>query len=358
MVSPTSRDSAVVSPIILRERESVRLVFKPMVVRNVREPEAALDGTFCYQRKRRADSWEDAEAISLSSLRAGEGMKLAISSSELLRLFRGLSSLYETAQHDGVPTGTRKYVQANPGSVMGDVARLVADGRAGDLLKTFLRWADSSQDALADLLGAVESDILINFDAAIAVTRLRNFLKDAEASLGNDDEDYWQTLLRREPWVISQLYAAPMVIIRDQAYVGGKTIDNRGGTVVDYMYRNALTQNSLIVEIKTPTTPLLTQKEYRNGVHGPSRELGGATQQLLHARQTLQEQYISLTGGGRTGFNVFGTRALLVVGTLPEEPVRIRSFEVYRNAQRGIEIVTFDEMIAKGRVLIDALSQA
>jgi len=57
------------------------------------------------------------------------------------------------------------------------------------------------------------------------------------------------------------------------------------------------------------------------------------------------------------GFNIFGTRALLVLGTMPQEADRIRSFEIYRNAQRGIEIVTFDELIAKAQLLLDILSK-
>jgi Domain of unknown function (DUF4263) len=147
-----------------------------------------------------------------------------------------------------------------------------------------------------------------------------------------------------------------MVIVRGQAYVGGKSIDNKGGTIVDYMYTNALTRNSLLVEIKTPTTDLLTTAEYRNGIYGPSSELSGGTQQTLHARRTFQEDYLTLTKGNSSDFNVFATRALLIIGRLPNAPVKVRSFEIYRSAQRDIEIVTFDELITKAGILIEALA--
>ncbi len=357
MVTSTSRQSAVVTPIVLRQTELVRLVFKPQLVNNQRQPAASVDGTFCYQRKRRSEKWEEAEAIQLSSLRAGEGVKLDLKAGEILKLFNGLQVLYDTVERDGVPTGKHQYIQADTGSVLADVVRLLRDGRSSELLQTFLAWARESRASLAEQFKGLNDEALVNFDAAIGVAKLSRFLDEATSNLSNGDESYWQNLLKKEPWVISQLYASPMIIVREQAYVGGKSIDNRGGTIVDYMYRNSLSENSLIVELKTPAAPLLTDRTYRNRIHGPSSDLSAATQQVLHARQTLQEQYLSLTTGGHTGFNIFGTRALLVIGTMPTEQEEIRSFEIYRNAQRGVEIVTFDELLAKGRLILDALSR-
>ncbi len=186
---------------------------------------------------------------------------------------------------------------------------------------------------------------------------MQQFVTEAKANLGSGDEALWQRLLTENAWALSQVYAHPLVIIREQAYVGGKGIDNRGGTVVDYLFRNALTYNALLIEIKTPQTRLLTRDEYRNGVYGPSQELGGATQQLLHATQTLREDFSSLTRGRSDDFNVFSPRSLLVIGMLPDavDTVRRRSFEIYRNNLRGIEIVTFDELLEKAASLLKLL---
>ncbi|MFK4234417.1 Shedu immune nuclease family protein [Pseudomonas guariconensis] len=38
---------------------------------------------------------------------------------------------------------------------------------------------------------------------------------------------------------------------------------------------------------------------------------------------------------------------LVVAGTLPTEPIQLRSFEVFRNACKDVDIVTFDELLAK-----------
>lgn len=356
-VTSTSRHSATVSPLVLRETDSVRLVFKPVLVDNTNLPEASIDGAFCYQRKRRADRWEDVEAIPLSTLRAGEGVKIDLRSSEILKLYRGLQTLYDTVARDGVPTGVHTYIQADRGTVLADVASMLTEGGTAELLQAFMRWARENRVSIADQMRSVDNETLVNFDAAIGVARLSRFIEEATASLSNEDEAYWQALLRRQSWAISQLYASPMIIVREQAYVGGKSINNRGGSIVDYMFRNSLTENSLIVELKTPAVDLMKPNVYRNGIHSPSSELSAATQQLLHARQQLQESYLGLTNNSdHPGFNIFGTRALLVIGTMPTDRSQVRSFEIYRNAQRGIEIVTFDELLSKGQFLLQALS--
>lgn len=355
-MTSTSKRSAEVSPLVLRQTDSVRLVFKPVLVENNRQPEASVDGAFCYQRKKRADAWEDVEAISLSKLRAGEGVKVDLKSLEILKLFRGLQTLYDTVARDGVPTGIHSYIQADRGSVLADVASMLSEGGTAELLQAFVRWTKDSKVSIADQMKSVDDDTLVNFDAAIGVTRLSRFIDQATTNLGNDDEQFWQALLGQHSWAISQLYASPMIIVREQAYVGGKSIDNRGGSIVDYMFKNSLSENSLIVELKVPTVKLMASNVYRNGIHSPSRELSGANQQVLHARQHLQEQFLTLTSGTpHPGFNIFATKALLVIGRMPTDPAQVRSFEIYRNAQRGIEIVTFDEIIEKCKLLLQAL---
>jgi hypothetical protein len=59
-----------------------------------------------------------------------------------------------------------------------------------------------------------------------------------------------------------------------------------------------LTAKAGLVEINAPTAPVLARNEYRAGVFGPSSDLSGATQQLLHDRDSLEQEYMSLALGG------------------------------------------------------------
>ena len=72
----------------------------------------------------------------------------------------------------------------------------------------------------------------------------------------------------------------PCALYEAQAYVGGKTIDNHNGSALDFLYQNKLTNNVVLVEIKTPVTKLLG-RQYRARSYSMSDELSGGIAQVL-----------------------------------------------------------------------------
>ncbi|MEJ7639478.1 MAG: Shedu anti-phage system protein SduA domain-containing protein [Singulisphaera sp.] len=112
----------------------------------------------------------------------------------------------------------------------------------------------------------------------------------------NDSEAFWQELLLSRPFALSQLFAAPVVIHGEQFLVGGVRAGGQHGKIVDYLLRNKLTDAAVIVELKTPTDPLLYKKEYRQDVFPPSRELSGAVMQVLEQRAQFMKQMQILQG--------------------------------------------------------------
>jgi hypothetical protein len=339
------------------------MVFKPTLVDNAQETAAAVRGTFVYQRKRRGDDWEDIEAVNLSSLKAGEGVRLSLVSSEVLALHKHLQELYQLAAAKGVPQGVRDWVALPRNDITASLQSLLCDSEGGEerkrVLGVFVDWL-GGQDviALREQLASPSLDSLLNFDAAIGAARLHQFIDQARANLHNADESFWQGLLEHHSWALSEIYAYPLVIIRGRAYVGGKTVANQRGSVADFLYRNHLTKNTLVVEIKAPTTDLLEAKEYRNGVYAPSRELAGAAQQLTQNRATFLDEYRSLAAADfTTEFSVYAPSALLVCGRLPSasDPVRMRNLERFRRGLRDVDVVTFDELIDKADLLVRLL---
>lgn len=113
-VKSTSRVSAECSDIILRETSTTRLVFRPLLIDNPNDADAGVKGAFLFQRKKASAEWEDFETIPMSSLKGGEGYKLEVKSSELLKLFSELSSLYQLHDETGVPQGQTKFIRATP----------------------------------------------------------------------------------------------------------------------------------------------------------------------------------------------------------------------------------------------------
>src|ERR1051326_8043333 len=112
-VHSTSSKSAEVSDMVLRETETTRLIFRPMLVENPYNSRAAVNGVFIFQRKGVKQTWTNTTTIPLSKLKKDEGYKLEISSSEVLKLFEGLADLYELHTQVGVPRGNTEYVRVN-----------------------------------------------------------------------------------------------------------------------------------------------------------------------------------------------------------------------------------------------------
>jgi hypothetical protein len=354
----TSRQSADATPVVLRLGERIRLVFKPTLVRNARDAAAAVHGAFVYQRKAPAGEWEDVEAINLASLRSGDGVRLELSSVEVLRLWQQLGGLYQLVEREGVPMGVQEWTSMPRTQVLDAIRGLLSadESPAEQLqaLEVFVRWL---QEQDAERLARVLEGDLLHFDATISAAKLRRFLDEAQAQLANSVEEYWQRLLESNSWALSQIVAQPIVIVRSKVYVGGKDISNTGGSIADFLYRQKLTSNATLVEMKPPTTPLLAGHEYRPGVYGPSADLSGAVQQLLHDRHALEEEYLILARG-EDEFRTFSTRALLLIGRSPatSDVPRCRSLELYRGSQRDIEILTFDDLLEKVRMLLALLS--
>ena len=92
---------------ILRESDTRRLVFKPMLVD---QPEAPVRGCFVWQRKKKADHWEDITGESLTALRSGEGYSLELRSGEVAALIEGLEARKELYAEFGIAPGQHDYL--------------------------------------------------------------------------------------------------------------------------------------------------------------------------------------------------------------------------------------------------------
>ena len=363
VVNPTSRDSAQVDDIVVREGPLTRLVFRPIVVNNPHDPAASVRGTFIYQKKRKADEWESVPAERLSALKAGEGYRLEIGATELRPFLITVNDLYKLVRAEGVPRAPGSYVRLEP-----DLARLLAlneselreflsahEDNALATLQRVLRWVTEGTSLAAFVAGNEAS--LSAVSALIGVARLRQAADVWETNAANGDEEFWQQTLSANAFVLSQVFAYPIVVVKEKAYVGGKLVDNRHGNLADYLARANTTGNAAIVELKTPTTPLLG-RQYRDDVFPASWELSGALAQTLHYRDSLMANIHALrhTEGG--ALLVTEPRCLVVIGNtnqLATEAQRA-SFERLRERTQGVVIITFDELFGKVRALADLLA--
>jgi len=186
---------------------------------------------------------------------------------------------------------------------------------------------------------------------------MKRALKQWVDNRRNDDEEFWQGTLTQSAFVIEQIFHVPIVIIKSKAYVGGKSVLNTGGKVVDFLVKNRVTNAVALVEIKTPMTPLLGS-EYRDGIYNPSTELNGAVMQVLSYMDSLTEERRKLLQNDAVQASCFDPACLVILGHARRELVdenRKRSFELYRRQLSDVTILTFDELYVRTRRLVELL---
>ena len=363
VISSTSPATADVSPVCLRggADSSMRLVFRPKLVDNKTNEEAAVHGVFTYQKRRTSEPWEDVQSIRLSELKAGEGVRLELHASELLQLYKALGALYDQYAADGIRSGDRRYVLVDAQSEARDLLDAATVASSPESVRAVIEWLNAQDPDLVARYFRDRGDTVAKLDSALGVARLENFIERANLLLNRSSEGDWQDLLKEESWALGQLYAEPVVIVKHQAYVGGKDVGNTGGNAADFLYRNALSDNCLLVEIKRSDTPLVVQEgdnTNRNRILNISRDLVGAAQQLLQYRYTLTQQYLALTAGEEPPrYRTFNPQMLLIVGSFRTltSVDECKSFDLYRSEHRNLRIVCFDELVEKANSLVALL---
>jgi hypothetical protein len=162
-------------------------------------------------------------------------------------------------------------------------------------------------------------------------------------------EKRWQEFFKKYNWIFSQLFSFPVLIFEDEAYVGGKSIQNRGGKFADFIYKNKLTNNIVFIEIKTHKTKILDSRSYRGeDVFPMSNDLSGALNQVLDQRENMQHEFYALKQKTKGTFESYNPRCLIIIGSIISmTDDQKKSFELIRSNSKDVDIITFDEALEK-----------
>lgn len=366
-VSPTSRNSALSDEIILRETMTTRLVFRPLIINNINNPEASIKGTFIFQRKNSKDQWEDYRKLPLSKLKATEWVKLEIKSDELLTLTKSINELYNLHTQEGIPKQKAQFIKVESpinALIQADKKELlhILEIEKEGGLQVFLRLLDwfakvENHEQAINRLESLAPDGLQKLNTLIGIGSLKTALAVWNENKGNSNEEFWQKTLSKFSFVLSQIFSFPVIVLKDKAYVGGKNIDNARGNLVDFLMANKLTRNAALIEIKTPKTPIVG-KQYRGDIHSIENEVVGAVMQVTNYRDSLLKQFNTLAAGTNGDFDAFDPQCLVIVGSMENEKMsqlQKKSFELFRNGLKDVRVITYDELFTKVQILIDLL---
>ena len=369
----TTKDTAELDPQSIREKKTTRLVFKARLVNNKRNALRPVLGDLVWQKRGMAEKdepWQDETHHPLTGMTAGSGVQLHLSSEELYHLTEVVRGLYGWFYNNEkrLPSGeveidlTRSAKIAKDVDIGANLDALLSKVPDEDVGKLFRRLAagPGSANVVRSLASLPPAD-LADVGTLAGVGMLRRLLDVWRGNESNDNEGFWQRTLQNHAFILSQLFAAPVVMVGGQASVGGKSVLNSGGKVTDFLMKNALGGHVVLVEIKTPATGLMRSKEYRGGVFAPTEDLAGSVVQVLAQREKLLQSFAVLRNETEdsTGerLRVASPQCVVIVGhrrrlgTAAESD----SFEWYRRGLRDVRVVTFDELFQRLQDLLDLL---
>ena len=366
-VSDSGPQHARFDPVVLREGQTTRLVFRPTVVRNQQDHWQPVRGELVWQRRsKHQDEWDDDSSLKLSTMTAGSGIKLELSTSELHSLTMAVRGLYGYFWTQGLPTSGQEIdlehyaLQARTLSETGSVIDKIIQEHGTEGLASILEWAAKVENAenVVQHLSRLDVSSLGQISSVAGMSALTKALDVWNDNKDNGDEEFWQQTFEKHAFVLSQAFSVPVVVLQGKAYVGGKSIDNVGGNVVDFLLQNVISGHSLIVEIKTPVTPLLMATPYRPpNVYAVNKEISGGIVQAATAKDSFQKEFATLTRDSGKDIRAADPPCLLIAGNLAQLDTaeKQQSFELFRRGQRLVEIITFDELYRKIEVLLNLL---
>ncbi len=167
-------------------------------------------------------------------------------------------------------------------------------------------------------------------------------------SAKNDNEKDWQKFFEKHGWILAGLFPFQVILRDREAYVGGKTIENKEGRVVDFLFQNGFKDNYALLEIKTHNKKLLESTPYREpDTYAAHKDLSGAISQCLDQKNTF------LTQMGQA-YKILDPKIILVTGLKNSlNSSQAGCFELIRGNQKNVDIVTFDELLEKIKGLKD-----
>lgn len=242
-------------------------------------------------------------------------------------------------------------------------------------------WIARHPDALRELVAneATSRDV-------VAVAYRRNQLAKFERLLHEDayfdkvtadhfngrKEATWQAFFERNRWIFGyglfHLSADGFSNEKLEQVVAGSTVATPGKRIDGLLRTRGRISAACLVEIKHHRTPLLAKGSYRAGTWQPSQELTGAVSQILMSVDGMERQFQRLLvmkddDGNPTGEEavVARPRSVIVCGCLSEfvkefgvNEDQFRSFEIYRRHLFSPDILTFDELYERARLIVES----
>lgn len=235
------------------------------------------------------------------------------------------------------------------------------------LLESVLRNEITEKDVVAV---AYRKQQIRRFEALL---RDPAFFREAQDQAStNGPEAVWQSFYEENHWIFGgALFVSSAGAVDSgklERAIAGPSIAGHGKRTDALLRTRGRIGALCFVEIKGHTAPLLKNKPYRPGVWAPSEELTGAISQTQRTIQLAEQSILKSLQPRDADGNPVSDRAYLVrprsvvvCGDLEEfltphgvNEDKYMSFELFRRHLQAPEIVTYDELLERAKLLVEA----
>ena len=224
------------------------------------------------------------------------------------------------------------------------------------------RGADSLVNIIKQLFAS--PDVLLTQKDINSLLRRKEKLAIFKKALTehSSDEDWWQDFFEENKWIFG--YGLNYEILRQQQSqptYGGVRMDGKGGQRGDNLMSTTGDLNfTVLVEIKTPATPLLQgTQEIRNGAWSLSKNLTDALSQIQANIQTWEKQGSEQPENRdkleKLSIFTVKPKGIIVIGSLCQLADRNKreTFQRFRKSIHGIDIITYDELFERAKFIVE-----
>lgn len=362
IISTSAFSAKLAEPIVVEETSITRKVLFVDLNDKKTNIGETIGITLVHQRKKLNDEWENVESLPLSSLKGGEGVKLHLDSHCTRRIYDELTKLYTLIDKEGVQFGIKEFSVA----AADEIIRVNKDRKT--IIEKLL--SENFGEEVWEELANSKPDLATKLSLARIQTNRSNSLLEFKANLeiNNSDESFWQKFFTQNEWIFGYGLNYQFIhLINEQPDYGGRTFFGRGSQKGDFLLQTiAYSQFTVLVEIKTPTTPLLsyTNKAPRKVIN-PRNDVWLLSSNLISAVSQIQVNARTWSIDSQRAENLrmleaqsiytVEPKGILIIGNTKElngEESIISCFESFRRNLRNPEIITFDELYERANFIV------
>ncbi|MFZ2634121.1 MAG: Shedu immune nuclease family protein [Desulfosalsimonadaceae bacterium] len=178
------------------------------------------------------------------------------------------------------------------------------------------------------------------------------------------EEKVWQSFFEKNEWIFGYgLDYRFQTILQQESHVSDVELNGSNTVIADYLLGDK--KFTTFVEVKKPSTPLFGTIKNRSNSWRLSNDVVHSVSQILEQKASGlikldKQQYDSF--GNPISQKAYDSRVILIIGhwkqleessNALECEIKKKTFELFRNDSRNIEILTYDELYDRARYIVE-----